>query len=308
MAHTEHGLTLALGGGGARGFAHVGVLEVLERHQVPVEGVVGVSAGAVAGAGYALGFSNAEMRERVLAFSQSSLARDPRLLAMMGASSGYKCKSLSDRLNRLFSQGMLVKSFFLDTSLLSHDFFHDMVAFFLPKVNLEDTAIPFAAVATDIKTGEPVVLERGDLRQAVLASCAVPGVAAPVEIDGRWLMDGGASLLVPTPVARQRASGPVLAVSVDRDIITEDLPGQSLEFYLRATEIQGFHLVQTLLQEADLALRPALGDIHWADFAKAAWIMDQGFQAASQAWHKLESLLRPGPWWRRFFGREAAVL
>ncbi|MEW5911135.1 MAG: patatin-like phospholipase family protein [Thermodesulfobacteriota bacterium] len=308
MAHTEHGLTLALGGGGARGFAHVGVLQVLEEHGVKAASVVGVSAGAVAGAGYALGFSTAEMRERVQEFGQSPLARDSRLLAMMGSAGSYKCKSLSDRLSRLFSQGMLVKSFFLDTSLLSEDFFHDMVAFFLPKVNLEDTAIPFAAVATDIKTGEPVVLEHGDLRRAVQASCAVPGVAAPVEIDGRWLIDGGASILVPTPVARQRSAGPLLAVSVDRDIVTEDLPGQSLEFYLRATEIQGHHLVQLLLEQADLALRPSLGDVHWADFGKSAWIMDQGYHAASQAWERLEALLRPGPWWRRFFSREAAVL
>lgn len=308
MAHDQAGLTLALGGGGARGFAHVGVLEVLEQHEMPVEAIVGVSAGAVAGAGYALGFSTAEMRQRVMEFSQSSLAKDPRLLAMMGATGGYKCQGLSDRLSLLFSQGLLVKSFFLNTSLLGPDFFHDMVAFFLPKVNLEDTAIPFAVVATDVKSAQAVVLEHGDLRRAVQASCAVPGVAAPVEIEGRCLMDGGSVSLVPTPVARRRASGPVVAVNVDKDITTEDLPGQSLEYYLRATEIQGYHLTQLLCEQADLTLQPALGDVHWADFGQAAWIMDQGLRAAEEAWPRLEALLKPHPWWRRIFGGEAAAL
>lgn len=308
MAHDQAGLTLALGGGGARGFAHVGVLEVLEQHEMPVEGIVGVSAGAVAGAGYALGFSTAEMRQRVMEFSQSSLAKDPRLLAMMGATGGYKCQGLSDRLSLLFSQGLLVKSFFLNTSLLGPDFFHDMVAFFLPKVNLEDTAIPFAVVATDVKSAQAVVLEHGDLRRAVQASCAVPGVAAPVEIEGRCLMDGGSVSLVPTPVARRRASGPVVAVNVDKSITTEDLPGQSLEYYLRATEIQGYHLTQLLCEQADLTLQPALGDVHWADFGQAAWIMDQGLRAAEEAWPRLEALLKPHPWWRRIFGGEAAAL
>ena len=308
MAAEQAGVTLALGGGGARGFAHVGVMEVLEEHGVPVEGVVGVSAGSIAGAGYALGYSTAEMRQRVLEFADSSLATDSRLLALMGSSGRDKCKGLTDRLSRLFSQGMLVKSFFLDPSLFDHDFFHDMVSFFLPKVKIEDTALPYAAVATDILSGEEVVFDRGDLRRAVQASSAVPGVAAPVEVNGQWLVDGGSACLVPVTVARQRARGPVLAVNVDKEIVTQDLPDQAMEYYLRHTEIQGYHLTKLLCEQADMALHPELGDVHWADFGKAAWIMDQGYKAAEEAWDKLEALVKPERWWRRLFGGEAAAL
>jgi NTE family protein len=308
MAAEQAGVTLALGGGGARGFAHVGVLQVLEERGVKVEGIVGVSAGSMAGAGYALGYSTAEMRQRVIEFSESALASDSRLLALMGSSGKDKCKGLTDRLGRLFSQGMLVKSFFLDSSLFDHDFFHDMISFFLPKVKMEDTALPFATVATDILSGEAVVLDSGDLRQMVLASSAVPGVAAPVEINGRWLVDGGSACLVPTTIARERAEGPVLAVNVDKEIVTQDLPSQAMEYYLRHTEIQGYHLTQMLCAQADLALQPQLGDIHWADFGKSAWIMDQGVKAAEEAWDQLEALFKPKGWWSRFWGREAAVL
>ncbi|MBU1275065.1 MAG: patatin-like phospholipase family protein [Proteobacteria bacterium] len=299
MNNPSTGFVLALGGGGARGFAHVGIFQVLQARGLPVKGVVGTSAGALAGAGFALGYTSDQMRQRVIEFAHSPLASHPRLKAMRGGGA-EACLGLTDRVTRLFCQGLLVKSFLLDDSLLGTDFFHEMVSFFLPPVRLEDALIPFAAVATDVKTGQMVVLDRGDLRRAVHASCAVPGVVAPVEINGRYLMDGGATCLVPTPVARGLASGPVLAVNVDRDIGAKNLPGQSLEYYMRATEIQGYHLAQMLCDLADMVLRPALGDVHWADFSRAAWIMDQGAKAAEDAWKQMEALIRPaGPWWRR---------
>ena len=304
MERFQQGLALAVGGGGARGFAHVGVLQVLEARGVRIEGIVGVSAGSVAGAGYALGYSTAQMRQRVLEFAASPLADDARLKALRGGPSD--CLGLTDRLSRLFCQGLLVKSFLLDKSVMGHGYFEEMIAFFLPEVNLEDTVIPFAVVAVDIQSGEKVVLDKGDLRQAVHASCAVPGVAATVEIDGRHLVDGGAACLVPTIMARRRAQGLVLAVNVDKDIAIDHLPSQALEYYLRAGEIQGYHLVQLLCDLADLSLQPALGDVHWADFKKAGWIMDQGVKAAQEAWHDLEQLFKPQPWWRRLIRGEAA--
>ncbi|MCB2191449.1 MAG: patatin-like phospholipase family protein [Deltaproteobacteria bacterium] len=303
MEHADTGFTLALGGGGARGFAHVGVFHVLTERGVPIRGVVGTSSGAVAGAGYALGFTYEEMRQRVIEFSESPLARHPRLKAMHGGGE-EACQGLSDRLARLYCQGLLVKSFFLDDSLLGGEFFRQMVNFFLPQVRMEDTYIPYAAVATDVKTGEAVVLDKGDMRKAVWASCSVPGVAAPVRINGHHLVDGGASCLVPTPVARRMAPVPVLAVNVDREIGTQDLPHQSLEYYLRATEIQGYHLAELLCEQAEVVLRPALEDVHWADFGRAAWIVDQGAKAAEQAWDTIEAHLKPRvSWWRRALGR-----
>jgi len=307
MAAKNLGINLALGGGGARGFAHVGVIESLEAHGVRIASIVGVSSGAVAGAGYALGYYTAKMRETVLEFAASDLAHHPRLQAIRSGGDD-SCHGLTDRLSRMFCQGLLVKSFFLDNSLMGADFFLEMVRFFLPPAKFSDTRIPFAAVATDLLSGEAVVLDHGDLRRAVQASCSVPGVAEPVEIEGRHLVDGGAVCLVPTQVARQRHGGLVVAVNVDRAVDTSDLPGQAMEYYLRATEIQSYHLAQLLCQQADLALQPALGDVHWTDFSRAEWIMDQGRVVAEQAWAELERLLKPAaPWWKRVLrGGEAA--
>jgi NTE family protein len=303
MEHSDSGYILALGGGGARGFAHLGVFHVLHERGVPIRGVVGTSSGAVAGAGIALGYTYEEMLQRVTEFAGSPLARHPRLKAMHGGPDDA-CLGLTDKLARLYCQGLLMKSFFWDDSLLGGEFFRQMVEFFLPKLRLEDTYIPFAAVATDVKTGEAVVLRQGDLRRAVQASCSVPGVAAPVRIEGRHLVDGGASCMVPTPVARNLAPGPVLAVNVEREIATRNLPSQSLEYYLRATEIQGYHLAEMLCGLAEVVLRPALEDVHWADFGRSAWIVEQGARAAEDAWELIEARLKPrGPWWRRILDR-----
>ncbi len=301
MSRLEAGLTLALGGGGARGFAHVGVVEALHAKGVRVEAIVGTSSGAIAGAGYALGYSPQQMRERVLQFTRSSLALDPRVQALVAQSEDKVCTSLGDRVGRIFCQGRMVKSLLLGSSVFEPRFMQDMIAFFLPDVPIESTRIPFAAVATDVRSGQTVVIDQGSLRQAVLASSSVPGVAPLVEYQGRLLMDGGVAALVPTLEARQRGGRHLLAVCVDREIASEETPRQALELYLRAGDIQGALLSRLVQREADLVVRPAVGSIHWMDFGKAPLIMDLGREATQRLMPEIEILLHDG--WRRRLSR-----
>ncbi|MBI5521998.1 MAG: patatin-like phospholipase family protein [Desulfarculus sp.] len=301
MSRTPAGLTLALGGGGARGFAHVGVLEALHEAGVRVEAIVGTSSGAIAGAGYALGYTPAQMRQRVLEFARSSQAQDPRVKALVAQSEDQVCATLGDRVGRIFCQGRMVKSLLLGSAVFEPEFMRHLVDFFLPDVPLESTVIPFAAVATDVRTGQTLVLEQGPLRQAVLASSSVPGVTPLVEFQGRLLMDGGVAALVPTLEARQRGARRLVAVSVDREIATEDTPRQALELYLRAGDIQGALLSRLVQREADLVVRPSVGAIHWMDFAKAQLIMDLGREAAQEMLPEIEMLLRDG--WRHRLSR-----
>ncbi len=274
----------------------MGVLEVLHREGIQVEAIVGTSSGAVAGAGYALGYHPQEMRQRVLDFSRSPLGQDAKLRAMLKESEDNVCRSLGDRVGRVFCKGKLVKDLFMAPSVISGDYFQRMISFFLPDVLIESMPIPFAAVATDIMTGESVVFDKGPLRQAVLASISVPGVAPPVRVNGRLLVDGGVASLVPTTEARARGARRLVAVSVDRDLGVEDSPDQALEVYMRAGDIQAAHLNELQLGLADLVLRPAVGCVHWVDFSKAQLIMDSGRESALEAWPQLESLLRES--WR----------
>ncbi|MFZ5587506.1 MAG: patatin-like phospholipase family protein [Thermodesulfobacteriota bacterium] len=284
------GICLALGGGGARGFAHVGVLEVLHRQGVAVRGIVGTSSGAIAGAGYALGYHPDQMVERVLEFAASPLAKDPRVRAMVSETQGEACRSLGDRVGRLFCKGRLLKNLVLDQSVLGLDYFRAVVAFFLPDVMIEACRVPFAAVATDVQSGRTVIIDKGPLREAVVASSAVPGVAPAVRHQGRALIDGGVCSLVPTLEARRMGMRPLVAVCVDRDIVSDALPKLGLELYLRAGDIQAALLSELMLKQADLVLRPAVGGMHWMDHAQASAIMAAGRREAELRLPSIERL------------------
>ena len=177
------GLVLALSGGGAAGLAHIGVLQVLAENRVPVRAVVGTSIGAEIGAFYAAGMSLDELAQVATTFDwKQTLALFFPDLPTGGLVSGSRIVE------------------FLRERLGSH--------------RIEDLSTAYAAIAADLDTGEQVVIDRGDLVEAVRASVSIPGLIAPYQLDGRALVDGGVLNPVPFDVARQRFGGPVLAVAV----------------------------------------------------------------------------------------------
>ena len=288
----DQGLTLALGGGGARGFAHVGVLEVLHKHRVPISTIVGTSAGAVAGGGYALGHHPRLMRRRVMEFAESPLANHPKLRALVSQDQEISWRSLGDRLARFINHGKMVKALLLEASVMGEGYFKDVVDFFLPKARMEYLKIRFIAAATDMLTGQPVALAQGDLRKAVLASSSVPGIAPPVVIGERHLADGGVACLVPVELALEHAGARVMAVGVDREIEAAAPPTHALDAYLRAGDIMLARMGELMLSQAHLAIRPEVGHIHWLDFVRAREIMDLGVEAAEKAMPQIEKLSR----------------
>lgn len=176
------GIVLALGGGGAAGLAHIGVLQVLSEQQIPVRAVVGSSIGAEIGAFLAIGMQVDE-------------------LAAMATAFDWK-KTLQLFLPDLPTGGLI-------SGVRIVDFLHS----WLGKKQIEELSMGYAAIATDLVSGEQVVLDRGDLVEAVRASISVPGVIAPYRYGGRWLVDGGVVNPLPFDVARTYFGGPVVAVS-----------------------------------------------------------------------------------------------
>ncbi len=171
---------LALSGGAARGLAHVGVLQVLEREQVPVDCIAGTSAGSLVGAAYAAGVRGDQLLQIALKVRWRDIARPvwPR----MG----------------LFSFARL-ESFLISIA---------------GDLTFADLKIPYAAVTTDLETGQPVILQEGRVAPAVRASCSVPGVVIPVELDGRLLADGGVVNNLPISVTRDLGADLVIAVNL----------------------------------------------------------------------------------------------
>jgi NTE family protein len=287
---------LALGGGGARGLAHIGVLKVLERERIPIDLIVGTSIGALVGGAYASGISPDELQNKVEDYLKSS---DFRSSAIKGFGSAHSkgeiglAQKIQAHLRNYF---YLIQAMF-KPGILSNDDFQATINYFIPDIQIEETRIPFRAVATDLMSGKQIIFSRGPLRQAVMASCAVPGAIAPLQEGEKLLSDGGITGLVPSSVARKEGADIVISVAVDRDLKPEELRNV-VDIYYRVSEIMGTRLKQYELAEADVVILPEVGDLHWSDFSQTINLINEGERATRE---KLEDIRRALPGIKKWF-------
>ena len=284
-------LGLALGGGGARGFAHIGVLKVLERENIKPDIIVGTSIGSIVGGALASGMMVDELEERADAFLESDLYMSSELKAMGDAESGAE-QRMSRRIQTYFRTKIRLAQALFRPGILPGKDMEEFINFFVPDIRIEQTAIPFGAVATDLKTGECVLLKNGSLRRAILASASVPGALSPVEVDGRQLSDGAIVCTVPARYAVEQGADVVIAVTIDKDIVLSSELQTAVDIYVRAGEIMGFHLEQYDLKNADLIIRPELGSIHWTDFSQSKRLIAVGEAAALDSLPELRRLAK----------------
>lgn len=251
------GVGLALGGGFARGFAHLGVLQVLEQHQIPISHIAGTSVGSILGAAYASGAPLARIMEtcRTLRFRDIARWRVSRL----GLASNQR---LGDLIERVFE---------------SRQF--------------EDLKIPLAVVATDLTSGEPVVFTQGNLVDAIRASCAFPGLFEPVQIGTRCLADGGLVAPVPTHAARNLGATSVIGISVGMQDGHRGVPSNIFQVVSRAVSAAQKHQLEIWEREADLVLRPDVQSLAWDDFDRADEAIQAGATTALRALARIEKLL-----------------
>lgn len=249
---------LALGGGVARGFAHIGVLMALEEAGVKIEVVTGTSVGSIVGAFVAAGWTCAEMREITKHLNWGGMAR----IAWIG-------------------RGGLI-SFYKLEQFLRHE---------LNDPLFSDLKLPFAAVATDLLTGNPVVLSEGSVARACHASSAVPGIVVPVEFNGKILSDGGVSENL--PVRETRALGADYVIGVN-------ILGR---YWARARNplTRGMAAVENAIRwagggllEADLLIEPDISTVAYQSFSKAEHMIDQGRRATEAELPKLMEALQLG--------------
>jgi NTE family protein len=251
-------LGLALGGGAARGFAHVGVIQVLEQSGIRPDLVVGTSAGSLVAALYASGLDGAALERAALSMDEATLTDWMLPLVNRGLLRG-------DALARYVRQAVGGRL-------------------------LQDMSPPLGVLATDLASGQGVLFQRGDAAQAVRASSAVPGVFAPVAIAGREYVDGG--LIAPVPVSQARAMGAEVVLAVD---ISADPQGNNasglLGLLLQTTAIMGQSINRFELAGAEVVLRPALSGVGSADFASRQRSIAAGRAAMQAALPRLRSEL-----------------
>ncbi|HSE00725.1 MAG TPA: patatin-like phospholipase family protein [Burkholderiales bacterium] len=282
---------LALSGGGARGLAHVGVLKVLEELRVPVHCITGTSIGSIVGATYASGAPVAEMEKYVIEADWSDIFRDqpPR--------TEISSRRKLDDYKTLFAPEYGVKESGLAlpkgviAGVAIEGFFRRLTGRAIAVEDFRKLPIPFNAVAADIETGEAVVLERGSLSQAMRASMAVPGALAPVEIDGRLLVDGGIANNLPIDEARKLCADVVIAVNIGTPPLRRDEITSALSVAAQLVNFLGKANVDRQLKSLggrDVLIAPDLGDISSGNFERAADVIRVGEEAA----RKMADLLR----------------
>jgi NTE family protein len=251
------GIGLALGGGFARGFAHLGVLQVLEQNHIPIACIAGSSVGSILGAAYASGAPLA----RIIATCRTLRFRD------IG----------SWRVSRL--------------GLASNHRLGDLIARVFESKHFEDLQIPMAVVATDLNTGEPVVLTHGNLVDAIRASCAFPGLFEPVKIGTRCLADGGLVAPVPTRAARDLGAEFVLGVSVGIQDGDRGSPTNIFEVVTRAVSAAQKHQLEVWERHANLVLRPDVQSFAWDAFGRADEAIEAGAAVARRALPRIRKYL-----------------
>lgn len=247
-------LGLVLGGGAARGFAHIGVIKALEAQGIVPDIVVGTSAGSVVGALYAAGNNGFALNKLALAMDEAAIS-DWSIPFFAKVTGVIKGEAIQNYINKA-----------------------------VHNVPLEKLKIPFGAVATDLNSGLPVLFERGNTGIAVRASSAVPGVFQPVRIGGRLYVDGGLVSPVPVRFARQMGADFVIAVNISAQPEMQAATGAStLDMLLQTFTIMGQSINHYELQEADVVIQPRLGAMKGSDFDSRNLAILAGEQAAMAA-------------------------
>jgi NTE family protein len=249
---------LALGGGAARGFAHVGVIQVLEENGIKPNLVTGTSAGSLVAAIYASGKNGAQLQRVAETMEEAAIA---------------------DWTLPIFSRGML-----------RGDALARYVNGQVGGKLMEDFPMPLGIVATDLNTGNDVLFQRGDTGTAVRASSAVPAVFQPVKIAGREYVDGG--LVSPVPVGAARRMGADFVIAVDISSPPEgSLTGGTLDILMQTFSIMGKSINRFELKDAEIVVRPGLQGISSSDFSARKRSIEAGRQAMLQMIPELKAAL-----------------
>jgi NTE family protein len=248
---------LALGGGAARGFAHIGVLQVLEENGIKPDVIVGTSAGSVVAALYASGKTPTQLGQMAMTLDESTIT----------------------------------DWVFPGRSLLKGEALARFVRDSTGNKPIEAMRMPLGIVATDLQSGQPILFRRGDVGMAVRASSAVPAVFSPVKIGGREYIDGGA--VSPVPVRYTRQLGADVIIAVDISAIPEGQPTKgAVDILLQTFNIMGHAISQWEMAEADVVMRPKLQGVGSADFGARRLSIMAGREAALTMLPQLRERIR----------------
>lgn len=251
-------VALVLGGGSAKGFAHVGVLRALEKEKIPIHMIVGTSVGSLIGGLYASNPDSFQLEWAAFKINRGDILDYSIVSSKMGPVQGA-------RLEAFVEQNAKVK-------------------------RVEDTKIPFYPVATDLNTGETVTLEKGSIARAIRASSAIPGIFVPVSFGNRTLVDGGVTSNIACEVARSKGADVIIAVNLQNDVRDGDITSV-IDVIAQSISIMMHVNSKAELAHADIILEPDTKGISMFDFSQKKTLMERGIRAAEKAMPRIRALV-----------------
>ena len=268
-------IALALSGGGARALAHIGVLEILEKNNIKIDCITGTSMGAIIGALYAINTSCKNVEKILKDYIFNVMFSKMNIKKMQDDSKVSSTRNFIRRAKEAVKYGSQE-----DNSFISNSMFKEMIDTILPNINIEDTKIPFACVATDITNGTEKVFTKGTIRTRVLASASLPGIFPPVNIDNIYYTDG--AFVNVTPVTATKIFKPdfVIASDVIGELkILEAIPTNSKSIINRCNSISNHLLYKELTKDVDMLINPNVKQTSWTEFNKFDLMVYEGKKA-----------------------------
>ncbi|MDD4201908.1 MAG: patatin-like phospholipase family protein [Candidatus Omnitrophica bacterium] len=287
ISHTSYAkdrptIALVLGGGGARGMAHIGVLKMLEEYRIPIDYIVGTSMGAIVGASYATGMSPSELEQIMISTDWKNMFNDTPSMENLD----FRQKT-EERFYLNLEMGVKNGDLVMPTGFIAGQKLDFLLRSLAPEEEVgsfDDFAIPFKCIATNVGTGEAVILDNGNLVESIRASMAVAGIFTPVTIDNEVLVDGGYTKNLPIDVARG-AFHPDIIIAVDVGVPL--MPSKDLKTFIdyssQVTNILFLHTTKEqikTLDPKDILIKPDLGNIAVSAFDKAETIIADGEEIA----------------------------
>ncbi|HHL73131.1 MAG TPA: patatin-like phospholipase family protein [Bacteroidetes bacterium] len=271
---------IALGGGGARGLAHVGVLKVLEKNDIPIDFIAGTSIGALIGSAYALRPNARLLHARMARFLESKEFHESGL-------SRFRRKEAAEnffgQVAKYVRERIVINLAHSRLSVVGAERLNRVIEVVLDDRLIEDSKIPLAIVATDLNTGEEVIFREGSVRHATVASASIPGFLPPVAYNGRILVDGAVTAPIPVQAAFAMGADIVIGVDVGQNLMTTVETQNIVDIIFRSSTITANRLRYHITRHADIAIFPEVGSVHWADFEQYENLVAAGEKACLQA-------------------------
>lgn len=284
---------LALGGGGARGIAHLGVIEILQQMPLDIQRLVGVSIGGLAGALCAADPDIGKVQQRVVTYLTSDQFQSKQAALFRAAPEADEPATSGlfawyHEIRRFLGARRKLAHLFSKSSLLGADILRDVVDALLPDADIRDLTIPLSIVAVDLYSGRKVVLTEGPLKDAVMASAAIPGVFPPVPWNSMLLCDVGMMDAIPAKIARSYRADLTIAVDVGAEIEPISACRTAADIFLRLSDIGEPILRDYTRGIADLLIRPDVAHVSWYDFSDPAELIELGRRGTITAMAGLE--------------------